>query len=530
VLGSLLLLVGVLLALLLEDWRISLALSVYAVVALFILARMQGIAEPYWKAAREASAALFGFLEEQLAGTEDTRASGATPYVMRNLFRFGRDRLKAERQAGVASTYMVMTWLGLFTVGQLIAYTTGYYLHQDGLLTIGAVYLIVFYTDAIYRPLEQITEQIQNLQKAGASIGRVQELYHTPIRILDGEHTLPDGALGVSFEQVRFSYEQSHAAYRSEQPNHEDTKAQRHQGRENGVSDDTADLLSGQLVTVSPDHPVAQSHDHAITQSDNHPITQSDNHPITQSDNHPITQSPAHKLVLDGVSFALAPGEVLGLLGRTGSGKTTVTRLLFRLYEPQGGAIRLNTTGDSVELRETMLDDLRHKVGMVTQDVQLFRASVRDNLTFFDRTITDEQIVAALAQLGLGEWFNDLSDGLDTQLTSGAAGLSAGEAQLLAFTRVFLKNPGLVIMDEASSRLDPATEARIERAIDKLLAGRTGIIVAHRLATVHRADKILILEAGKVREFGIYSELVADPASRFAELLRTGEMQEVLAA
>ena len=165
---------------------------------------------------------------------------------------------------------------------------------------------------------------------------------------------------------------------------------------------------------------------------------------------------------------------------------------------------------------------------MVTQDVQLFRASVRDNLTFFDRAIPDEQIMEAIHRLELEEWLTSLPDGLDTVLESGSGGLSAGQAQLLAFTRIFLEDPGIVVLDEASSRLDPATEALIERAVDHLLTDRTGIIIAHRLGTVTRADDILILEHGRVVEYGERTSLVADPESRFSRLLATG-LEEVLA-
>jgi len=228
--------------------------------------------------------------------------------------------------------------------------------------------------------------------------------------------------------------------------------------------------------------------------------------------------------VLKNVTFDLKAENVLGVLGRTGSGKTTMTRLLFRLYDPQTGHIRV----DDTNLRHLGLDDIRKRVGMVTQEVQLFRASVRDNLTFFDDTVDDEKILEALEVLGLGEWLHTLPSGLDTLLASGGRSLSAGEAQLLAFTRVFLKDPGLVILDEASSRLDPVTEQLIEQAIDHLLAGRSAIIVAHRLATVQRADDILILEDGQVAEFGNRVELM-NQDSRFAQLLRTGGMLEVLA-
>lgn len=228
--------------------------------------------------------------------------------------------------------------------------------------------------------------------------------------------------------------------------------------------------------------------------------------------------------MLHDVTFELETGKVLGLLGRTGSGKTTLTRLLFRLYDVDTGSITL----DSIDLRQVSLADVRQHIGMVTQDVQLFEATVRDNLTLFRRydpsktPIPDAEIEAALHTLGLGDWLANLPEGLDTMLKSGGQGLSAGEAQLLAFTRVFLRNPQLVVLDEASSRLDPATEAVLERAIDTLLYGRTAIIIAHRLRTVQRADDILILADGRIQEHGPRLQLLTNPESRFSQLLQTG--------
>ena len=227
--------------------------------------------------------------------------------------------------------------------------------------------------------------------------------------------------------------------------------------------------------------------------------------------------------VLNEISFTLPPGRVLGILGRTGSGKSTLTRLLFHLYDPSQGAIKLG----NADLREVTLADLRRRVGMVTQDVQLFQASLRENLAFFDNTIPDARLEQALYSLRLWEWVQSLPKGLDTPLAGGQS-LSAGEAQLLAFARVLLKDPGLVILDEASSRLDPSTEALLERAIDRLFAGRTGVVIAHRLKTIQRADDLLILEEGHVVEYGPRQALAADPSSRFYHLLQTG-LEEVLA-
>jgi ATP-binding cassette, subfamily B, bacterial len=234
--------------------------------------------------------------------------------------------------------------------------------------------------------------------------------------------------------------------------------------------------------------------------------------------------------VLENISFSLAPGEVLGLLGRTGSGKTTLTRLLFRLYDPQTGRIKISASSqaqDLVDLQAMPLHALRNRIGMVTQNIELFHATVRDNLTFFDAAISDDRILAVIDELGLGRWFGGLKNGLDTVLESGGSGLSAGEAQLLAFTRIFLGDPGLVVLDEASSRLDPATEQLIEKAVDRLTAGRTALIIAHRLKTLGHADKIMILDQGRVVEFGDRLDLALDPGSKFHMLLRTG-LDEVL--
>ncbi len=224
----------------------------------------------------------------------------------------------------------------------------------------------------------------------------------------------------------------------------------------------------------------------------------------------------ADEPVLQDIDLHLQPGKVLGILGRTGSGKTTLARLLFRLYDPQQGEIRLG----SIPIKEAKLAQLRERIGMVTQDVQIFHGSVRDNLTFFDQTISDERILTTLEDVGLLPWIQSLPDGLDAMLGIEGSGLSAGEAQLLAFTRVFLHNPGLVILDEASSRLDPATERLIERAVDKLLNQRTAIIIAHRLATIQRADEILILEHGRILEHGDRLELAMNDTSRFSYLLK----------
>jgi ABC-type multidrug transport system fused ATPase/permease subunit len=220
--------------------------------------------------------------------------------------------------------------------------------------------------------------------------------------------------------------------------------------------------------------------------------------------------------VLSDISFELAPGEILGVVGRTGAGKTTLTRLICRLYDPTAGVIRL----DGGDIREAALPALRSRIGVVTQDVRIFAASVRDNVSLFDPAVPDARIAEALQALGLGAWLARQPAGLGAEIA--AASLSAGEAQLIAFARVFLSDPGLVILDEATSRLDPASDRLIERATDRLLSAggaRSAIIIAHKLATVRRADRIIVLEGGRIVEAGARAALEADRGSRFASML-----------
>jgi ABC-type multidrug transport system fused ATPase/permease subunit len=460
VLGNGLLLIGVLVLLFRENLTVGLSISLFVVVTLGVINRLRNIAVPHWKKSREASADYFSFLEERLMGTEDIRASGAKDYVMRGFFEKLRNFWQTTVKARIMAFAMVnITWV-LFSLGIATAFILGANLYADGILTLGTVYLIAHYTGMLSRPIERISQEIERLQEAGAGVARIQELLEINSKLESSELEIKSG-------------ESSHPQHTPHNPV----------------------LPSGALSARLESVDFAYEND---------------------ADGRP-------EWVLRDISFELEPGKVLGLLGRTGSGKTTLTRLLFRLYDPNHGQVRLR--GKNV--RDIALNELRQRVGIVTQNIQLFNASIRANLTFFDPKIPDEAIMAVIQELGLTNWFDSLDKGLDTILAAGGGDLSAGEAQLLAFCRIFLKDPGLVILDEASSRLDPATERRIERAVDRLLKNRTGIIIAHRLATVERADEIMILEDGHIIEHGERATLAGDPESQFSQLLQTG-MDELL--
>ena len=222
--------------------------------------------------------------------------------------------------------------------------------------------------------------------------------------------------------------------------------------------------------------------------------------------------------VLHDVELHVPPGQTLGIVGRTGSGKSSLARLLVRFHDVRAGAVEIG----GVDVRALARHQLRDRVALVTQEVHVLRATVRENLTLFDPARADADILRAIERLGLGPWFAKLPDGLDTVVREGGAGMSAGEAQLLSFGRAFLTDPAVVVLDEASSRLDPATETILEHAVDALLEGRTGVLIAHRLSTLERCDAICVLEHGRVVEHGSRAQLAADPTSRFGALLRTG--------
>ena len=230
--------------------------------------------------------------------------------------------------------------------------------------------------------------------------------------------------------------------------------------------------------------------------------------------------------ILRDVSVKVEPGRVLGVVGRTGSGKTTLTRLVPRFLDPASGIVRVG----GVDVREALLAELRQRIGVVTQDVHLFDASLRDNLTLFaersghDAT-QDDRLQEVLDALDLGDWLRNLPHGLDTMLGAGGVGLSAGQVQVISCARILLHDPDVVILDEASARLDPATERLVHAALGRLLADRTGIIVAHRLSTLAYADDILVLVDGEVREHGPREVLAADPDSHFATLLRLDALE-----
>lgn len=466
--ANLIIIVSIVVLLWREAWTLGAVLAAFISVILVILFLTRNIAVQSFRTHRGAIADFVGFIEERLAGMEDIVGNGGREYTLFRLAQKKRVLRKAEIRQAYMGNLFYLTGFMPFMIGITIVLGMSADLYIKGLITLGTVYLTYHYTTMMRRPLQSIAFQLRNFQNATAGIWRIHELMQQTTSAPEKEVTISLTS-PVSKQPLGVSYANISFRYDDKPPS--------------------------ELI--------------ALAKRENQ-------------------KNQLDELILKDISFDLEPGNILGLLGRTGSGKTTLIRLLCRLYDPVKGSIKIGYPGqDMIDLRELSYRDLRRDVGVITQQVQLFYASIRDNLTFFDSSIPDDRILDVIQQLGVENWFNALPNGLDTRIETGSVGLSAGESQLLAFTRIFLRDPGLVILDEASSRIDPATEAMLERAMDRLIANRTAIIIAHRLETVQRADEIMILSNGEIEEHGLRAELAQDEQSLFYQLLQTG-IEEVL--
>jgi ATP-binding cassette subfamily B protein len=218
--------------------------------------------------------------------------------------------------------------------------------------------------------------------------------------------------------------------------------------------------------------------------------------------------------VLRDVDLHIAAGETIALVGPTGAGKSTIAKLVTRFYDPTDGRVAI----DGHDLRDVTIDSLRRQLGVVPQEPFLFAGTIRDNIAFARPDATADEIAEAVQRVGLGELVERLPEGVDTFVHERGVSLSSGERQLIALARAFLAAPRVLVLDEATSNLDLKSETKVEAGLDAVLEGRTAIIVAHRLSTAMRADRIAVVDDGEILELGSHDELVARPGGRYAEM------------
>ena len=450
--AAILTVVGVLAVLTVIEWRLGLMMVIYAGVGGLVLATLRDGAIAETERTMSSSARLYGGIEERLTAAEDLRSNGAGAHAIR---RFVDDATaNLHHHVDEEHAFMRLWWglQGTVAGGAVLALIVGGWLVSIDAITLGAAFVLFQYVQIIRRPMEDIVDRIEMVQKASAAMVRVAELRAERPSIVDPSNPLspPPGPLSVVFDQVDFDY----------------------------------------------------------------------------GDGQPV---------LTGVSLELGAGRTVGVVGRTGGGKSTLSRLVLRLVDATSGTIRLG----GVSISDIPLRELRHRVALIPQEVQLVHGTIRDNVTLFDPEPTDQEVADAIRQVGL-ESLLEAPDGADSDgdhgpddeggtggrasgihapLTGGGGGLSAGESQLLALARVWLRNPDLVVLDEATARVDPETEARLHLAVARLLEGRTAIIIAHRLSTLREVDDIVVVHEGRILEHGRRVDLEADTDGRFRRLL-----------
>ncbi len=349
IVGSFILLAGILGFMFTYNWPIATVMTVFTCVSIGVMMIIRDLGVNSSQTERQASATLFGLIEERIAGIEDVQANGSVPYVINRFHRAMRTVFLNGRKAWMLRVVPWNATVVLFTVAVTVVLLMGVHFYLTGKVSLGTLFLFFQYTQMLNEPIEQLGNQMQEFQKAKSGMRRSRELMGLRSEIADGgNETLPQGALGVEFKHVNFSY--------------------------------------------NKDIPV-----------------------------------------LHDIHFSLQPGERLGIVGRTGSGKSSISRLLLRLYNIDSGSIRVG----GADIQTLRLEALYRRVGMVTQDVQLFDGTLRDNLTLFNSAVPEQTILETIGKLGLRQWIDGLPQGLDTDLSAGGASLSAGEAQLFALTRVF---------------------------------------------------------------------------------------------
>ncbi len=412
---------------------------------------------------RAAEADVMSAVEQYLSGADDIAALGAGKHgVARVGERSGvmvaasRARVKAQMSMqGIIRMAVATAEVWMIGFGGVAL--------RRGWIDVGAIVLGFRLVMVVASKVDHLTWRLQDAQGASGAARRVLELVQEQRVVVSGLGRLPEGPLGVSFENVELIYDD-----------------------EEGTNAAIARL-----------------------------------------------------------NLVLPAGRVLGVVGRTGSGKTSLARLLLRLVAPTSGAIRMgpldSATADGASLDVALIDitsvddtNFRKRVTAIPQDVQLFPGTVRDNVTLFS-PYTDERVRGALGDVGLVDWLDGLALGLDTPLASDSrdnegtrVGLSSGQAQLLALSRALLRDPSVVVLDEATSRVDPATQLAIGNAIARLVSGRTAIVIAHRLETLDICDDILVLSHGQLVEYGPRLTLAADAGSHYARLRAAGAESEEL--
>jgi ATP-binding cassette subfamily B protein len=445
-------LAGIIIIMLRMKWW--LALISFAVLPIIFWATMifRKVVRDSYRRVRVAIARINSFLQEHVTGIVVLQLFNREKRAYKSFENVNSQNMDAWKDAILAHAFYYPVVEILSTIAIAAVFWFGGLRVVWGTVTLGILIAFMQYAQRFFRPIMDLSDKYNILQSAMASAERIFKLLDTPAEVVSPAH--PVQAMGkgrVEFDHVWFAYRKL----------------------------DSEDSDKTQPVAI-----------HA-----------SENGDLAESNGDLF----GYDWILRDVSFVIEPGETVAIVGHTGAGKTTIISLLMRFYDIQKGAIRI----DGVDIREMELAELRRRFGVVLQDPFLFSGTIENNIRLGSSWITDEQVEAAAESVNVADFVRGLPQGFREPVLERGSTLSTGQKQLISFARALAHDPKILVLDEATSSVDTETELRVRNALTHLVEGRTSVIIAHRLSTIQRADKIIVMHKGQVREIGNHQALLA---------------------
>jgi ATP-binding cassette subfamily B multidrug efflux pump len=440
--------IGIMLSL---NWR--LALITFAVLPLIVYATriFRDSVRDSYRRIRTAIARINSYLQEAVSGMLVLQLFNREKRAYKQFSDINASHMEAFKDAIMAYSvyYPVVEILSAIAIAAILWFGGGLFI--KGIVSLGVLVAFMQYAQRFFRPIQDLSEKFNILQSAMAAGERVFKLLDTPVEITSPANPQrPTGPGRVEFDHVWFAY------------------------REVAAAD-----AAGSKVSTTTAASTTTASDKSVR--------------------------PTLDWVLRDVSFVLDPGDTVAVVGHTGAGKTTLISLLMRFYDVQQGAIRI----DGVNIKDMDLSELRSRFGTVLQDPFLFSGTVAGNIRLGTRRITDADVLRAAEEVNLADFIRTLPGGFEEEVRERGSTLSTGQKQLISFARALAHDPKILILDEATSSVDTETEFRVRDALNHMVEGRTSLIIAHRLSTIQRADKIIVMHKGQVREMGSHQQLLA---------------------